>query len=152
MLALEVGAEEGFDAAEEVVNGLAAGADEMGTDDAGDEVVGEVEDLLVVGVGEAFAEDGCEGAGEGLDVGAEGDAPVGEPVWGDAEVDADGVGALFVFADVLDVEGLVGGGGLEVGLLSIGDEGFAFLFVREGFEESDDGLEFGWERGGRVQG
>ena len=71
--AVEVDFGGGFHAGEDVVDGLAAEADEFGADDFGDEVGGDLEDGVGGAVVEALAEDGGHGAGEGLDLGAEGD-------------------------------------------------------------------------------
>eukprot|EP01031_Cornospumella_fuschlensis_P020248 gene20248-24823_t len=55
-----------FHAAEHIIDGLAAKADKFGADDAGDEIGGDIEDLLRCGAIEAFAKDGGHGLGEGL--------------------------------------------------------------------------------------
>ncbi len=93
-------------AREDVVDGLAALADEVGSDDLRHEVGFDFEDLLRSLALEAFAENGSHRLRQRLYLGSEGDAEVGFQILADLEKDANGVGAFLVLADVFEIEGL----------------------------------------------
>lgn len=115
----------GFHAGEHVVDRLAAEADEVGSDDEGDEIGWGVDDLLGGSAVESPAEDGGHGAGEGLHLWAEGDAEEAAVGGVDAEKDSDGIGAFLVLADVFEVERFAFLRGLAAGSVREADEHFA---------------------------
>jgi hypothetical protein len=147
-LAGEEGFGSAFHAREDVVDRLRALADEFGADDAGDEVGGDGEDFFRGAAFETAAEDGGHGLGEGLDFGTERDFELGMVLGVDVEEDADGVGAFFVFADVFEGEGFAFGGFPVGGAFGVVDEVLPFFGIGEVFEEIDNLLEGGGERGG----
>ena len=142
-LAVEVNFADAFDPRQHVINRLAPDTDQLAPDDPGNEIARQLENFLRRPAVEAFAEDRRHGAGERLHFRTERHAKVRFAFIIDLEINADGIGALLVFANVFERKRFAGPGLLFLRVIRIGNEGLAPLHFRKRFEEANDGFEFG---------
>ena len=140
-LPVEVNFADSFDPRQHVVGRLAAHPDQLGADNPGHKIARQIEDFLRRGAVESFAKDRGHGAGEGLHFRPERHAQMGAALVIDLQVDADFVGAFFVFAHVFEVELFVRPRLLFRRAVGIGDEGLAPLHLRQLLEKIDDVLQ-----------
>ncbi len=124
-----------------VVGGLAPHPHQLGADDAGDEVLRQIENFLRGRAVEAFAEDRGHGAGQGLHFRTERHAQMCFAFVIDLKINADFIRALLIFADVFEIELLVRPRLLFRRAVGVGDERFSPLHFRQMLEEVDDVLQ-----------
>ena len=138
-----------------IINRLAALAHEFRADQPGDKISFEGEDVFRAGAMQSLAENRGHGPGQGLNLMPQADPKAGMIVFVDPQVDADGVGAFFIFAHVFEVEGLARLGSAmarAVGIMHQQPAAFAF---RELFEKVNDVVKGGghgdWQQNGNYR-
>ena len=136
-----------FHAGQHVVDGLAAKTDEFGSDDFGDKIGRNFEDSLCGAAVQTLAQDGGHGAGQGLDLGAQGDFEMNAPIPWRTQENSHRIRALRILPDIFQIEGFARLGGMERSGLCHVDQHFPALRFRERSEEIDQFL-----KSGRVQG
>src|SRR5437016_10852363 len=140
-LAIQVNFADAFDARQHVINCLTANADQFGTNDARYEVAWKIEDLLWRAALQAFAKDRGHRAGERLHFGPERHADVRFAVFIDMQINADGVHAFLVFADIDKIKTLTFARLLLLRIVRVGDERLPPLIFWQRLEEIYDLVE-----------
>src|SRR5262249_50313983 len=127
-----------FDPRENVIHGLATEAHQFLADDAAYEIIGRIENLLWRRAVEALAKNGRHRASERLHFRAEGHANVGFAHFIDVQINADGVGALLVFANIDEVKSLALTRLLPFRIVCIRNQRLTSLIFRQRFKKIDD--------------
>src|SRR5439155_16834314 len=126
---------------EHVINRLAANADQFRADDACDEIARQIANFLWRAALQAFAKNRGHRAGERLHFRAERHTDVGSAVFIGMQINADGVHAFLVFADIDEIKIFTFARLLFLRVVRVGDERLAPLIFWQLFEAIYDLVE-----------
>ena len=124
-----------FDAREDVVNRLAANADQFRAHDPGHEIAWQIENFLWRRSFEAFAKNCGHRAGKRLHLRAERHADVRLAVFVDMQVNTHSIRALLIFPYIHEIELLAFARLLLLRVVRVRDERLASFIFRQRFEE-----------------
>src|SRR5437773_2678032 len=138
-----------FDAREHVIDRLAADPDQFGAYNAGHKIARKIENLLWRRAVETFAKNCRHRTGERLHFRTKCHPDVRFAVLVYMQINSNRVCAVFVFANIDEIEFFVFARLLLLRVVRVGDERFTPLIFRERLEEIDDVVELLWVHSGR---
>jgi len=121
-LAIEVDLANPFDPGQHVIGGLTAHTHQFGADNSGHEIARQIQNFLRGCAFKSLAKNRRHCPGKGLHFGPERHPNVGLAIFIDLQINADGVRAFLVFADILQIELLALARLLFPRVAGIGDE------------------------------
>ena len=132
-----------FDPRQHVIGRLTAHTHQLGADNSGHEIARQIQNFLRGCAFKPLAKNRRHCPGKGLHFGPERHPNVGLAIFIDMQINADGVRAFLVFADILQIELLALARLLFPRVVGIGDERLPPLLFRERFEKVDDIIQLG---------
>jgi len=130
-LAIEVNLANPFDPGQHVIGGLTAHTHQFGADNSGHEIARQIQNFLRGCAFKSLAKNRRHCPGKGLHFGPERHPNLGLAICIDMQINADGVRAFLVFADILQIELLALARLLFPRVVGIGDERLPPLLFRE---------------------
>ena len=137
-LSVEIDFADAFDAGEHVIHSLAANSHQFAADDARHKVTRQIQDLLRRRAVEPLAKNRCHRASKRLNFRAKGHANVCLTLFVDVQINANCVGALFVFSHVNEIKILTIARLLPFRIICIRNERLAPFVLRQQFKKVDD--------------